>query len=189
MALWGKTANSDEAKPKYLTAAQKKNTFADSRGWVYTQPSGLEEVLVSIGGLSTTLSNATVSAVSFVTTSFSETAGGNIDIQVTYNEKVTVDTSGGTPTITITNSQAGSGSSATVSAAYQSGSSTNKLVFRHTQAADDGSTTNGIAATDVLSVVVAQNIALNSGTIKDAGTATNSGVALVAADGTLTASV
>jgi trimeric autotransporter adhesin len=173
MALWGKTANSDEAKPKYLTAAQKKNTFADSRGWVYTQPSGLEEVLVSIGGLSTTLSNATVSAVSFVTTSFSETAGGNIDIQVTYNEKVTVDTSGGTPTITITNSQAGSGSSATVSAAYQSGSST----------------TNGIAATDVLSVVVAQNIALNSGTIKDAGTATNSGVALVAADGTLTASV
>jgi hypothetical protein len=188
MALWGKTANSDEAKPKYLTAAQKKNTFADSRGWVYTQPSGLEEVLVSIGGLSTTLSNATVSAVSFVTTSFSETAGGNIDIQVTYNEKVTVDTSGGTPTITITNSQAGSGSSATVSAAYQSGSSTNKLVFRHTQAADTGSA-NGIAATDVLSVVVAQNIALNSGTIKDAGTATNSGVALVAADGTLTASV
>lgn len=187
MPLWG-NSTSDESKPKYLTAEEKKDTFADARGWVYTQPNGTEEVLVAIGSLSTSLAAATITAVNFVTTSFSEAAGGNIDVRVTYNEKVTVDTTGGTPTITITNDQSGSGGAATVSASYQSGSSTNQLVFRYTQAADDGSTTNDVAASDELSVAVPQNIALNSGTIKDTGTTTNSGIALVAADGTLTAS-
>ena len=183
MPLWGITT-ADESKPKYLTAEEKKDTFADARGWVYTQPNGTEEVLVAVGSLSTALAAATITAVNFVTTSFSEAAGGNIDIRVTYNEKVTVDTSGGTPTITVTNDQTGSGTDATFAASYQSGSSTNQLVFRATYAAADG----GVAETDVLSVAVPQNIALNSGTIKDTGTAVNSGVALVAADGTLTVS-
>jgi hypothetical protein len=186
MALWG-NSTSDEAKPKWLTAEQKKNTYATERGWVLKHDNGIEEVLCAIGELSTSLGGATVTAVNFVTTSFSEAAGGNIDVQVTYNEKVTVVTTGGTPTITITNDQAGSGAAATVAAAYQAGSSTNQLTFRYTQAADDGSTVNDVAEDDVLSVAVPQNIALNSGTIKDTGTTTNSGVALVAASGTLTA--
>lgn len=186
MALWG-NSTSDEAKPKYLTDEQKKNTFADSRGWVYTQPGGTEEVLVAIGGLSTSLASATINSATFTTTSFSEAAGGNIDVQIVFNEKVSVVTTGGTPTITLTNSQAGSGGAATVTASYQSGSSTNKLTFRYTQAADDGSTVNDVASGDVLSVA-AQNIALNSGTIKDTGTTVNSGVAVPAGSNTLTAS-
>jgi len=182
MALWG-TTTSDESKPKWLSDADKAKTFADSRGWVFTQPSGMEEVLCAIGGLSTSLAAATISSIEYVTTSFSEAAGGNIDIRVNYNEKVTVDTSGGTPTLTVTNDQTGSGTDATFTAAYQSGSSTNRLTFRATFAAADG----GVAEDDVLTVA-AQNIALNSGTIVDAGTAVNSGVAIPANSASLTVS-
>ena len=182
MALWG-NSTSDESKPKYLTDAQKRNTFADSRGWVYTQPGGMEEVLVSIGGLSTALAAANITSVVFATTSFSEADGGNIDITVAFNEKVTVDTSGGTPTITVTNDQAGGGTDATFAASYQSGSSTNKLTFRATFAAADG----GVAADDVLSIAD-QSVALNSGTIKDTGTTTNYNVAIAGVTSTLTAS-
>jgi hypothetical protein len=183
MALWG-VSTSDESKPKWLTAEEKKNCFADNRGWVFTQPDGTEEVLVAVGNLSgaSYLAAANINSAAFVTTSFSEAAGGNIDVQIVFNEKVTVDTSGGTPTITVTNDQAGGGTDATFTAAYQSGSSTNKLVFRATFGAADG----GVAEDDVLSVA-SQNIALNSGTIKDTGTTVNSGVAVPAGDNTLTA--
>jgi IMP dehydrogenase/GMP reductase len=61
------------------------------------------------------------------------------------------------------------------------------LVFRYTQAADDGSTVNSVAEDDVLTVA-AQNILLNSGTIVDTGTAVNSGVAIPANTISLTAS-
>ena len=184
MALWG-ISTSDESKPKWLSDTDKARTFADSRGWVYTQPSGVEEVLCAIGGLATSLAAGTISSIEFVTTSFSEAAGGNIDIRVNYNEKVTVDTSGGTPTLTVTNDQAGGGTDATFAASYQSGSSTNRLTFRATYAAANG----GVAENDVLTVA-AQNIALNSGTIVDTGTspAVNSGVAIPANTVSLTAS-
>src|SRR6056300_1868798 len=162
MALWG-VSTTDESKPKWLTAEQKKTVFATDRGWVQLNGKGLEEVICAIGGLagtsaSTGIGAATITSMDFVTTSFSEVAGGNIDIRVIFNEKVTVDTSGGTPTITVTNDQTGSGTDATFAASYQSGSSTNQLVFRATYAAADG----GVAETDVLSVAVPQNIALNS---------------------------
>jgi len=184
MALWG-TSTADESKPKWLTAEQKKSVYATDRGWVQLNGKGLEEVICAIGELSTGLAAATISSIEFVTTSFSEAAGGNIDIRVNYNEKVTVDTSGGTPTLVVTNDQAGGGTDATFTAAYQSGSSTNRLVFRATYAAADG----GVAEDDVLTVA-AQNIALNSGTIVDTGTspAVNSGVAIPANTISLTAS-
>jgi hypothetical protein len=188
MALWGKTYDTDETKPKWLSDEQKKNTFADLRGWVYRNPtSGREEVLCAIRGLAGTsattgLRAADITDIEFVTTSFSEAAGGNIDIRVIYNEKVTVDTSGGTPTITVTNDQSGSGTDATFTAAYQSGSSTSRIVFRATYGAADG----GVAENDVLSVA-AQNIALNSGTIVDAS-AVATKVAVPANSASLTAS-
>ena len=182
MALWG-ISTSDESKPKWLSTDDKARTFADSRGWVYTQPGGMEEVLCAIGGLATSLAAGTISSIEYVTTSFSEAAGGNIDIRVNYNEKVTVDTSGGTPTLVVTNDQAGGGTDATFTAAYQSGSSTNRLTFRATFGAADG----GVAEDDVLTVA-AQNITLNSGTIVDTGTAVNSGVAIPANSISLTAS-
>ena len=82
MASWGAT-DANEAKPKWLTAAQKTDTFADSRGWVYRDPNtGLEEVLVAIGKLSAAakLNIADVTAVNFTTTSLSEGAGGNLSL-------------------------------------------------------------------------------------------------------------
>ena len=182
MALWG-VSTTDESKPKWLTAEQKKTVFATDRGWVQLNGKGLEEVICAIGELSTGLAAGTISSIEYVTTSFSEAAGGNIDIRVNYNEKVTVDTSGGTPTLTVTNDQAGGGTDATFTAAYQSGSSTNRLVFRATFGAADG----GVAEDDVLTVA-AQNILLNSGTIVDTGTAVNSGVAIPANTISLTAS-
>jgi len=69
-----------------------------------------------------------------------------------------------------------------LSATYQSGTGTNKLVFRHTIGAA-GST---VSADDVLSIA-SQNIALAGGTIKDTGTAVNSGVAVPAGTATNTA--
>jgi hypothetical protein len=179
MALWGNT-DADEAKPKWLTAAQKEDVYATDKGWVQLNGKGLEEVICSIGGLSTSVAGADINAAAFTTTSFGEGAGGQINIRLTFNEKVTVT---GTPTITVTNSQAGSGTDATFTAAYQSGTGTNKLVFRKTYSAGDG----GVAEDDVLSIA-SQNIALAGGTIKDTGTTVNSGVAVPAGSGTLTAS-
>ena len=184
MALWG-VSTTDESKPKWLTAEQKKTVFATDRGWVQLNGKGNEEVICAIGELaggtstSAALGAATITATDFVTTAFDVSDGGNIDVRVIFNEKVTVDTSGGTPTIVLTNDQAGGGSAATLSASYQSGSSTNRLTFRVTVGAAAGT----FAEDDVLSIG-AQNIALNSGTIVDTGTSVNAGVAISAAAGT-----
>lgn len=180
MSSWGANT-SDESKPKWLTAEEKKNVHADSRGWVYTNPNtNLEEVIVAIGELSGTakLAAATISSGAFATTSLSAAAGGNVDVQIVYNEKVTVNTTGGTPTIVITNDQTGGGTAATLTASYQSGSSTNKLTFRVAVAAD-----GSVADTDVLSVGD-QSIVLNSGTITDADG--NAEVAIAGVTSTLT---
>lgn len=181
MALWGTTVTADESKPKWLTAAQKKEAFATDRGWVVLNGKGNEEVLCAIGGLSggtsgtVGLGAATITSTDFVTTAFDVSAGGNIDVRVIYNEKVTVT---GSPTIAIANSQAGGGSAATKTATYQSGSGTNRLTFRCTIGAG-GST---VSADDVLSIA-AQNVALAGGSLKDTGTTLNSLVAISAAAG------
>ena len=181
MALWGNT-DADEAKPKWLTTDEKDTTFATDRGWVRLNGKGQEEVLCAIGGLSTSVAGADITRVAFVSTSLSKAAGGNIDVRVTFNEKVTV--AGGTPTLVITNDQTGGGSSATLSASYTSGSGTNRLVFRVTLAANAAA----VAAGNSLSVG-AQNIAYGGGTMKDTGTTTNSGVAIGASTATNTVTV
>ena len=53
------------------------------------------------------LGAATITATDFVTTAFDVSDGGNIDVRVIFNEKVTVT---GSPTLVLTNSQAGGGS-------------------------------------------------------------------------------
>ena len=182
MALWGTTVTADESKPKWLTAEQKKTVFATDRGWVQLNGKGLEEVLCAIGGLSggssasAGLGAATITSTDFVTTAFDVSAGGNIDVRVIYNEKVTVT---GSPTMVIANSRAGGGSAATKTATYQSGSGTNRLTFRCTIGAG-GST---VSAGDVLSIG-AQNVALAGGSMKDTGTTRNSLRVISAAAGT-----
>ena len=190
MALWGIT-DADEAKPKWLTDAEKKEVFANNSGWVVEGGSSMTgngnvdaqpEVLCCIGQLATSLGSADITQIEFITTAFDKSDGGNIDVRVRFNEQVTVNTSGGTPTLTITNDTP----SRNLTATYLSGSTTNELIFRKTIAAANAATNAG----DVLSIA-ANAMALASGTIKDTAdgstnaTITNSG-AIGTAAGTIT---
>ena len=194
MPLWGAT-DSDESKPKNLTTAQKKQVFANASGWVLEAGSALSgndntdadpEVLVAIGELSTSIGAADITEVEMVTTTADKSEGFTISVRVRYNEPVDVVTTGGTPTLAVTNSNAGSGSGrGPHSLSYASGTGTNELIFSLAIAAANAATN----ADDVLSVA-AQSIALNSGTIKDAsGTASDAALVISGALGTAAGTV
>ena len=90
--------------------------------------------------------------------------GGTISIHAHFNENVDVNTSGGTPTMTITNNQTGGGSAATLTASYASGSGGHVLTFT------TGAGTSGQLASGNTIHIGANPFALNSGTIFEAGT-------------------
>ena len=182
MGLWGAT-DADEATPKWLTTAEKKEVSATSRGWEIEAGSAMtgndstsadREVLVAIGGLATSIGQATIVSADWNITTFDKSAGGTLSVTVRYNEAVTVVTSGGTPTITVTND-----TNANHTLSYASGSTTNELIFTLVIAAANTATD----ADDVLSVA-AQSVALNSGTLTDSIGAGNAEVAISAAMGT-----
>ena len=193
MSLWGAT-DADESKPKNLTTAEKKEVFANASGWVREAGSVLSgngntsaspEVLVALRGLAVKLGNADITEIEFITTSFDKSDGGNIDVRVRFNEAVDVNTSGGTPRISITNGNQGSGTGRGPHLAnYLSGTGTNELVFRCTIAAANAATN----ADDVL-VIGANALALNSGTIKDAGKSNNATITNSSAIGTAAGSI
>jgi len=192
MPLWGAT-DSDESKPKFLTDEQKKLVYATKSGWVLENgaltgndnPNADPEILVAIGELATSIGSADITEIEFISTAFDVSAGGTIQVRARFNEEVDVDTSGGVPFLAITNGNQGTGSGrGPHNAAYSSGTGTNELVFAITIGAAAGS----IAADDVL-VVGANAINLNSGTIKDAGTSTNSTITNVEAIGTAAGSI
>ena len=97
-------------------------------------------------------------------------AGAVIEVTVTYDEAVEVDTRVGTPSLTLvvgtTNRQA----------EYQSGTGSTELVFRYTVVANE-TDANGV-------VVTASSLALNSGTIQDlaGNAASRTNAAVEAAD-------
>ena len=184
MPLWG-NSDADESKPKNLTTAEKKEVYATASGWVREAGSALSgnnnanadvELLVAISGLATNLGAADITEIEWITTAFDKSDGGTLSLRVRFNEAVDVATSGGTPYLLITNQTS---SSRNVQAPYASGTGTNEIVFTKTIAANNAATN----ASDVLKVV-ANAIALNSGTIKDAGTSTNSTITNSAAIGT-----
>ena len=194
MPLWGAT-DSDESKPKNLTTAEKKEVFANASGWVREAGSALSgndntdadpEVLVAIGELSTSIGAADITEVEMVTTTADKSEGFTISVRVRYNEPVDVVTTGGTPTLAVTNSNDGTGSGrGPHSLSYASGTGTNELIFSLAIAAANAATN----ADDVLSVA-AQSIALNSGTIKDAsGTASDASLVISSAQGTAAGTV
>jgi len=190
MSLWGAT-DSDESKPKNLTTAEKLEVSASSKGWVREAGSILSgndntsatpEVLVALRGLAVKLGAADITEITFVTTSFDKSAGGNIDVLVRFNEAVDVT---GTPRVSITNGNQGSGSGRGPHLAnYLSGTGTNELTFRCTIAAANAATNAG----DVL-VIGANATALNGGTIKDKGTSTVSTITNAAGIGTAAGSI
>ena len=194
MPLWGAT-DSDESKPKNLTTAQKKQVFANASGWVLEAGSALSgndntdadpEVLVAIGELSTSIGAADITEVEMVTTTADKSDGFTISVRVRYNEPVDVVTTGGTPTLAVTNGNEGTGTGrGPHSLSYASGTGTNELIFSLAIAAANAATN----ADDVLTVG-AQSIALNSGTIKDAsGTASDASLVISSAQGTAAGSV
>ena len=185
MSLWGAT-DSDESKPKNLTTAEKKEVFASAKGWVREAGSILSgndntsatpEVLVALRGLAVKVGAADITEIEFVTTSFDKSAGGNIDVLVRFNEAVDIT---GTPRVSITNGNQGSGSGRGPHLAnYLSGTGSNEITFRCTIAAANAATN----ADDVL-VIGTNAMALNGGTVKDAGTATVSTITNAAGIGT-----
>ena len=194
MPLWGAT-DSDESKPKNLTTAQKKQVFANASGWVLEAGSSLSgndntdadpEVLVAIGELSTSIGAADITEVEMVTTTADKSDGFTISVRVRYNEAVDVVTTGGTPTLAVTNGNEGTGTGrGPHSLSYASGTGTNELIFSLAIAAANAATN----ADDVLTVG-AQSIALNSGTIKDAsGTASDASLVISSAQGTAAGTV
>ena len=184
MGLWGTDAASTANKPKNLTTDTnsdyaKKDVFANNMGWVRragTAANGndntaaQEEVLVAIGDLSgasstTGLKAPTISSCRFIVGTTANTdftandANAQIDVEVTYDEEVTVNTSGGTPTLVIANNDASGGGYGNLTLTYLASESTaNSLRFRKTSA--------GIGNSDVLTIG-GSNIVLNSGTITD----------------------
>lgn len=187
MAGWGAT-DSDESKPKWLTADQKEDVFANASGWVVKGGSTMTgngntnatpEVLVALGSLATSLGQATIDAVDFVSTAFDVSDGGSIIAEVSYNEQVLVSTAA--PLLVLTNSQAGGGSAASITLTMDGTLpvTSDKLTFSTTIGAG-GST---IVADDVLSIG-AQSINLNGGTIVDKIGGGNAERAISAAQGT-----
>ena len=184
MGLWGTSADSTSNKPKWCTTDTnsdyaKKDVFANNSGWVRragTAASGndnanaQEEVLVAIGDLSgvsstTGLKAPTITSTRFIVGTTANTdftandANAQIDVEVTYDEEVTVNTSGGTPSLVIANNDASGGGYGNLTLTYLASESTaNSLRFRKTSA--------GIGNTDVLTIG-GSNIVLNSGTITD----------------------
>ena len=194
MPLWGAT-DSDESKPKNLTTAEKKQVFANASGWVLEAGSALSgndntdadpEVLVAIGELSTSIGAADITEVEMVTTTADKSEGFTISVRVRYNEPVDVVTTGGTPTLAVTNGNEGTGTGrGPHTLSYASGTGTNELIFSLAIAAANAATN----ADDVLTVG-AQTIALNSGTIKDAsGTASDAALVISGAVGTAAGTV
>ena len=190
MSLWGAT-DSDESKPKNLTTAEKLEVSASSKGWIREAGSILSgndnasatpEVLVALRGLAVKLGAADITEITFVTAAFDKSAGGNIDVLVRFNEAVDIT---GTPRVSITNGNQGSGSGRGPHLAnYLSGTGSNEITFRCTIAAANAATN----ADDVL-VIGANAMALNGGTVKDAGTTTVSTITNIAGIGTAAGSI
>ena len=193
MALWGIT-DADESKPKWLTTAQKKEIYANNSGWVVEGGSAQTgndnadaqpEVLCCVGDLATAVGSADIGEVEWITTTADKSDGFTLSVRIRWNELVTVDTSGGTPTISITNGNQGASSGRGPHLAnYLSGSTTNELTFRCTIGAANAATN----ADDIL-VIGTNATALNSGTIKDTGEGTVAVITNTSAQGTAAGSI
>ena len=190
MPLWGAT-DADESKPKHLTTARKKEVYAAASGWVIESGSTMTgndntsatpEILVAMGGLQAALGAADITGIEWITTAADKSDGFTLSMRVRFNEAVDVT---GTPQLSVTNGNQGSGSGRGPHVlSYASGTATNELVFSLVIAAGNAATN----ADDVL-VVGTNALALNSGTIKDLGTATASTITNSSAIGTAAGSI
>ena len=167
------------------TTAAKANVHMSGSGWVRTitatdyawagnnDTNSDPEVLVAFGG-SHALQGFYAYSYWVNAAAISEGTRVAIDIHVHFQENVTVT---GNPTITITNGKQGSGTATTIVAPYLSGTGGHRLLFR---SAVPGA--NHLKEDDILYLGI-NALALAGGTIKDAGTSTNSLISNAAVDG------
>jgi hypothetical protein len=146
-------------KPKYLTAAQKRNVEMGPGGWVRkpgdeTGSSGGDpEILVAFRGSG----SVTGWISSFRWGSDTVTSStGTLTVNVYFSENVDIT---GTPQLLVNST----GTNTTLD--YASGTGTDVIVFSKT------GISGNLSATDILNIN-ANAISLNGGTIKDAGTST-----------------
>ena len=162
--------------------ADKANVHMTHSGWVRkvtaTSPWGGcddvdadPEILVAFRGAA---EQGWYAYTYWVASSFSAAAHPVIDVHVHFSENVTIT---GTPTLTITNNQAGSGSLASITASYvASGSATNWKIFR-----TPNPSLNQFKVNDILSIG-ANALSLAGGTIKDTSDGTTNTILTHAAD-------
>ena len=191
MGLWGAT-DADESKPKHLTTAEKKQVYATTAGWVREgnnadqgndNASAPPEVMDAIGGLPTSLGAATIASVDLVTTAWNASDGGTFQMRVRWNEAVDVVEAGSGLKMILSRTPDG-GSAASHTLRYASGTGTNELIF--SLAIAGGSP---VAADDVLSIDAQSLVKASSTSVKDAGTSTDSEVAITAAQATATGTI
>jgi len=191
MGLWG-ASDSDESKPKHLTTAEKKQVYATTAGWVREgnnadqgndNASAPPEVLVAIGGLTTSLGAATIASVDMVTTAWDASDGGTFQMRVRWNEAVDVVEAGSGLKMILSRTPDG-GSAASHTLRYASGTGTNELIF--SLAIAGGSP---VAADDVFSISSQSLVKAGATSVKDAGTSTDSEVAITAAQATATGTI
>ena len=182
MPLWGKAAAGTQAqKPKWLSTDEnsefkKQDCIGMPGGWgmrAGTAASGNDntsaqvEILACLSGdageaFSTTLAAPSPTSIRFITSAPTAGSSKTVTVEVTYDERVTVVTSGGTPTLTLANGNEGSGSGRTCVLSYTAtGSTANRIRFTASNIT--------VAENDVLTFGGGSqaNIALNSGTISD----------------------
>ena len=156
------------------STAQKLNVAATSSGWVRVQdadsyqysgndnPNATPEVLVAIRNLAARLTPV-ISGFTWTSPSgdqLDKSAGGTLSISAHFSQAVVVT---GSPKITVTNDNAGSGSGRGPDVlVYASGTGTEELTFSLVVAA--GSATHN--ANDLLHLNATNRIALAGGTIK-----------------------
>ena len=156
------------------TVAQKKNITATGSGWVRVQdtdsyqysgndnPNATPEVLVAIRNLAARLTPV-ISGFTWtspVGDQLDKSAGGTLSIVAHFSQAVVVT---GSPTLTVINDNAGSGSGRGPDVlVYASGTTTEELTFSLVVAA--GSATHN--ANDLLHINAADIISLAGGTIK-----------------------
>ena len=156
------------------TVAQKKNVIATGGGWVRVQdsdsyqysgndnPLATPEVLVAIRNLAARLTPV-ISGFTWtspVGDQLDKSAGGTLTIVAHFSQAVVVT---GSPKITVTNDNAGSGSGRGPDVlVYASGTTTEELTFSLVVAANS----NTHNANDLLHLNATNRIALAGGTIK-----------------------
>ena len=186
MSLWG-----NDIKPKNLTDAEKKEVYATPSGWVRESGSILSgngntsatpEVIVAIGGLNVNMGTANITELEFVNTTYDKSAGFTMSVLARFNEAVDVT---GTPQLSVTNGNQGASTGRGPHVlSYASGTGSNELLFTLAIAAANAATNE-----DDVMVIGANAMALNGGTVKDAGTTTVSAITNLAAIGTAAGSV